>query len=146
MEYASCVPSGAAEVNVLFQVDDSGGGRRGLSTPVRRREGEHVDRLGDVLEVLRAEGQELGLDRAVDLVEDLSRDADAAGLGYPLESRRDVDAVTVDAGLVMNDVAQVDTDAEAHAARLGHVRVARGHDGLDLDRAFSRADHARKFG
>jgi hypothetical protein len=82
----------------------------------------------------------------VDLVEHLPRDADAAGLGHALESRRYVDAVAVDPALIVDDIAQVDADAEEHAARLGHVRVARGHDGLDLDRALSRTDHARKFG
>ena len=46
----------------------------------------------------------------------------------------------------MDDITQVDADAELHAARLGHLLVARRHDGLDLDRALGRVDHARELG
>jgi hypothetical protein len=59
------------------------------------------------------------------VVEHLAGDADAAGLRDPFEPRRDVDAVAIDPGLVVDDVTQVDADAEAHAARLGHRLVAR---------------------
>src|ERR1700675_3534568 len=41
---------------------------------------------------------------------------------------------------------KVDADAEEHAARLGHPLVARRHDGLDLDRALGRVDHAGELG
>jgi hypothetical protein len=63
-----------------------------------------------------------------------------------LEPCRNVDAVTIDPSLVVDNVSEVDTDAEQHAAWLRHLLVARSHDGLDLDRALGRADHARKFG
>ena len=72
--------------------------------------------------------------------------ANTARFRDALEPGRDVDAVAVDAGLVVDDVAQVDADAELHAARLGHPLVARRHDGLDLDPALSRVDYARELG
>lgn len=68
------------------------------------------------------------------------------GLGDALQPRRDVDPVAVDARVVVDDVPQVDADAEQHAAGLGDVGVARRHHRLDLDRALGGADHAREFG
>ena len=102
--------------------------------------------MRDVLQGARAERLKIRLDCAAHLVEYLAGDADAAGLRDPLEPRRDVDAVAIDPGLVVDDVTQVDADAEPHAARLGHRLVARRHDGLDLDRALGRVDHARELG
>src|SRR5204863_335910 len=86
------------------------------------------------------------LERAVHLVEHLAGDADTARFRDALEPSRDIDAVAVDPGLVVDDVTQVDADAEPHAARLGHPLVACRHDGLDLDRALGRVDHARELG
>ena len=57
----------------------------------------------------------------------------------------DVDSVTVDSGVVVDHVAQIDADAKPHAAMLGHALVALGHHGLDLDRALGRGDDAGKF-
>jgi hypothetical protein len=54
----------------------------------------------------------------------------------------DVDAVPVDRRVVGDDIAEVDADAKAHASMLGHALIARGHHGLDLDRAFSGTDDA----
>ena len=76
----------------------------------------------------------------------MAGDADAAGLRDALEPRRNVDAVAVDPGFVVDNITQIDADAELHAARRRHPFVARRHDGLDLDRALGRADHARELG
>jgi hypothetical protein len=80
------------------------------------------------------------------LVEHLPGDANATGLGDPLKPRRDVNSVPIDPGLVVDHVTEVDPDAEEHAAVLRDRLVARRHDGLELDRAFDRADHTRKLG
>ena len=77
---------------------------------------------------------------------DRARDQHAPRLGQRFEPRRDVDAVAVDPLVVVDHVAQVDADAEAHAAGLGHARVARGHHGLDLHRALGGADDAGELG
>jgi hypothetical protein len=67
-------------------------------------------------------------------------------LGDLLKPRRDVDAVAVDPGLVVDHVAQIDADAKEHAPRRGHVRIACSHDRLNLHRALCRADRARELG
>src|SRR5206468_2600066 len=56
-----------------------------------------------------------------------------------------VDAVTVDPGLVVDHISQIDPNAKPHAATLGHPLVALGHHGLDLDRTFGGAYDAGKL-
>src|SRR5262245_37278958 len=51
----------------------------------------------------------------------------APWLGDAFQPRRDVDAIAVDAGVVVDDVAQIEADTEQHAAGLGDTGVARGH-------------------
>ena len=46
----------------------------------------------------------------------------------------------------MDDIAEVDADAKAHASMLGYGLIARGHHAVDLDRAFGGTDDAGKFG
>jgi hypothetical protein len=70
----------------------------------------------------------------------------AARVGERLQPGGDVDAVAVDSGVVVDDIAEVDADAKAHASMLGHGLIARGHHGLDLDRAFGGTDDAGEFG
>jgi hypothetical protein len=72
-------------------------------------------------------------------------DADAAGRRDVFQPRGDVDAVAVDAHLVVDHVAQVDAHAELHAAGLGHALVARLHHRLQPDRAVHRAHGAREL-
>ena len=134
-----------AEPDLLLQVDGVGGGHA-RSGAIHGRDREDVHRPRDVLQGARAQRLELRLERPAHLVEHLPGDADATRLRDTLEPGRDVDAVTVDPGLVVDDVAQVDADAEEHAARLGYPLVAGRHDGLDLDRALGRVDHAGELG
>jgi hypothetical protein len=70
----------------------------------------------------------------------------AARVRERLQPGGDVDAVAVDLRVVVDDIAEVDADAKAHASLLGHGLIARGHDGLDLDRAFGGTDDAGKLG
>jgi hypothetical protein len=116
------------------------GGRGRCSQPV------HAHGTGDVLELALAEIVEGQVETIAHLVVHGTRDEHAAGIGQRLQPRRDVDAVTVDPGLVVDDVAQVDTDAKEHPAVLGDVLVPRRHDPLDVDRALRRPDDAGKLG
>ena len=134
----------SAEMDLLLQVDRIRW--RDAGTGIQRPDGEYVHRVRDVLEGARAERLVLRLERAVHLVEDLAGNTDAARLGDALEPCRNVDPVAVDPGFVVDHVTQIDADAEQHAAMLGNPVVARRHDGLDLDRALGRVDHARKLG
>ena len=135
-----------AEVDLLLQVDGIRGGHSRSGAAIHGGDREDVHRPRDVLQGARAERLEIRLEGPAHLVEHLTGDADATGLRDAFEPGRDVDAVAVDPGLVVDDVAQVDADAEEHAARFGHPLVARRHDGLDLDRALGRVDHAGELG
>ena len=75
----------------------------------------------------------------------VGRNADAAGLRERLEPRRDIDPVAVSAGSVVDDVAEIDADAQQHPPVGGNVEVALGHDLLDGDGAFDRAHRAREL-
>jgi hypothetical protein len=103
-------------------------------------------RTRNVLQFVRAQILEGKVEPVAYLVVNRVRDEDAARGRKRLEPRRNVDAVTVDPGLVVDDVTEVDADAEQHPAILGHILVARRHSGLDLDRTRGRADHAGKLG
>src|SRR4030095_2742270 len=69
----------------------------------------------------------------------------ATRLSQRFQPRRDVDAVTVDPGLVVEHISQIDPDAKPHAATLGHPLVALGHHGLHLDCTLGGAYDAGKF-
>ena len=105
----------------------------------------HAQRPGDVLDGLLAAIVEGDVELALDLLVDVRRDADAAGIGQFLKARRDVDAVAVDVVALDDHVAQVDADAERDAPILGYLGVALGHAALDGDRAIDRVDDAREL-
>ena len=69
----------------------------------------------------------------------------ATWLSQCFQPRRDVDAVTVNPGLVVDHIPQIDPDAKPHAATLEYLFVALGHHGLDLDRTRGGAYHAWKL-
>ena len=74
-----------------------------------------------------------------------ARDQHAARLANPLETRRDVDAVTQNVVALDQHVAEVDADAIDDALRLGNVGVALDHQRLDRNRAFDRGDDGGKL-
>jgi hypothetical protein len=80
-----------------------------------------------------------GRDRWVvlDLVVDLAGHGDAARGGEGLDPRRDVDAVTVDALLVVDDITGVDADPDGNEVLLRQFE-------LDLDGRLNRFDGARE--
>ncbi len=106
-------------------------------------------RPGDVLHALLAEEGVVELEARADGVVDRAGDADAARLGQALQARGDVDAVAVDVAAVLDDVAEVDADAEGDAPALGQRGVARAELGLHGHRRGERVDdgvEARQHG
>jgi hypothetical protein len=80
------------------------------------------------------------------MVVDAARDADAASLGESLEARGDVDAVAEDVAVLDHDVADIDADAEPHAARRVERPVCGCDVALDVDGAFHGGEDAGELG
>ncbi len=104
------------------------------------------DRLGDVLELGRAEIRDRPIEPAFHLPIGLFGEANRARLANPFEPRGDIDAIAhqIAVGL-LDHVAEMDADAELDAAIFRHSGAAFGHAGLHLDRAAHGVDHAAKF-
>jgi hypothetical protein len=94
-----------------------------------------ADRLRDVLELLLAEIYKRKLHLAGDVFIHFVGDANAPRLRNGFETSSDVDAIAVDAGVIEDDVALIDPDAEAHAAAFFYVSIALRHRPLDGHRA-----------
>src|ERR1700731_380651 len=106
--------------------------------PRRRRAGLveidriDFDRSGDVLQVLTAELAKLQLEFAFDLVERLTGYANATALGDAFKPGCHVNTITKYIALVLDDVADIDADAEFDALVRGHSGVALDHGALDF--------------
>jgi hypothetical protein len=98
---------------------------------------EDADRLRDVLHALLAEILEAVGELAPDMVVDAARDADAAGLGQPLETHGNIDAVAEDVAVLHHDIADIDADAKPHASFFaeGQVGLRRSRWNTTSDRA-----------
>ncbi len=80
------------------------------------------------------------------LAEGVLGQADRAGLGDPLQSRRDVDAVAHQIAVALLDhVAEMNADPELDAALGRHARVALDHRVLDFDGAAHGVHHAAEL-
>src|SRR5207245_10256809 len=104
----------------------------------------HSHGLLDVLDLPLAYILEGERQFAADLIVDGIGNEHATRLSQRFQPRCDVDAVTVDPGLVVDHISQIDPDAKPHAATLGHPLVALGHPGLDPDRPLRRAYYAAR--
>ena len=105
-----------------------------------------VDRAGDVLDVLLADILKGDVvEPVVDLIAHGARDADAAGLGEHLETRRDVDAIAKNIVVLDDHVAQIDADAELDPPRRRHIGIAPRHPALDFGCACHRVYDAMEF-
>src|SRR5258708_25592299 len=91
-------------------------------------------RIGDVLQLLLSEIDEIGGNRSPHMTPGIGGDADAAGRGEALEARRDVDAVAVDIVWRHDHVAEIDADAKLDAAVLRQLGLAREDEPLHLPR------------
>ena len=83
---------------------------------------------------------------APDLVVNVGGNADTAGLGYCFQSFCDIYSVTMDVFAVNDDVAEVDSDAKFKASTINLFFIALCHFLLNINGAFNRRQHIRKFG
>ena len=103
-------------------------------------------RFGDVFQRHRTEIADIQIEPRLDLPIGVLREADRAGLGDAFEARGDIDAVAHQVPvLLLDDVAEMDADAEFDALVLRHARVALRHRVLHFDRAADRVDHAAEL-
>ena len=122
-------------------------GRRGLRLG-GRADFQRIDpdRLGDVLELGRAEIADREIEPPLHLPVGVLGETDRAGLANAFEPRGDIDAVAhqIAVGL-LDDIAEMNADAELDAALGRHAGVALDHAVLHLDRASHRVDDAAKL-
>jgi hypothetical protein len=111
-----------------------------------RSDAKNVHGLGDVLDLLRADIGEGRSDPRPDMLAHRARDADAAGLGQRLQPRRDVHRVAEEVAVPCHHVAEVEADAELHAAVGRRVGIFRRHRLLDRERAGETVGDAGKLG
>src|ERR1700691_1524085 len=103
-------------------------------------------RLCDVLELGRAEIGHREIEAPLDLPVGVLGKTDRAGRCDAFEARGDIDAIAhqITVGL-LDDVAEMDADAELDAAIFRQAGVALDHAILHLDRAANRADDAARL-
>src|SRR5262249_8964766 len=106
---------------------------------------EYTDRPRDILDLLLAPIVEAKTEFIAHLVAHDPAHADSARGRQGFETGGDVDAIAVDVPTVLDDVAEVDADAELGPPVRRHIGVARGHLALHLDRAADRVDDAHEF-
>ena len=102
-------------------------------------------RPGDVLDFVLAHVLKAHLEALVDLLAHGRRDQDAAGFGQRFEARGDIDPIAVERAVLVQHVAEIDADAQLHAAVIGKLGIARTNPLLDLRRRRHRFDRAREF-
>ena len=105
-----------------------------------------TDRLVDVLELGRAEISDLQIEPAAHLPIGVLGKTDRAGLGDPFEPGGDIDAVAHEIAVgLLDDVAQVNADAEFDAPLRRQAGVALDEAVLHFDRAAHRVDNAAEL-
>ena len=104
------------------------------------------DGLLDVLELCRAEVGHSEIEPPFDLPVGLLGDTDRARLANALQSRGDIDPVAHQVAVaLLDDVAQMNADAELDAALGRQAGVALGHAVLHFDGAAHGVDHAAEL-
>ena len=81
----------------------------------------------NVFEALLAKVLERTVKPAVDLIVDDGGDVNTARLSQCFKPGRDVDAVTVDVGILHDHIAGINADAELDTLLVRHADVAVGH-------------------
>ena len=104
------------------------------------------DRLGDVLQLRRAEIANREIEPPLHLPVGVLGKADGTRPANALQPRGDVDAVAHQVAVaLLDDVAQMDADAKFYAFVRRHARVALDHGVLHFERAAHRVDDAAKL-
>ena len=105
-----------------------------------------ADRLGDVLELGRAEVGHREIEPPLHLTIGVLREADRAGRGDALQPGGDVDAIAHQIAVaLLDDVAQMNADAKLDALVECDARVALDHGVLHFEGAAHRVDDAAKL-
>jgi hypothetical protein len=99
-----------------------------------------ADRLSDVFELGCAEIANFEIETPLHLPVGLLGETDRARLGDALEPRRNIVAVAL-----LDNVADMDADAELDAFVGRDAHIALGHAGLHFDRAAHRVNHAAEL-
>ena len=104
------------------------------------------DRLGDVLELGRAEIGDREIEPPLHLPIGVLGETDRAGLGDAFEPRGDIDAVAHQIAVaLLDDVAEMNADAELDALLGRHAGVALDHAVLHFDGAAHGVDDAAEL-
>ena len=104
------------------------------------------DRLGDVLELGRAEIGDREIEPPLHLTIGVLGETDRAGLRDAFEPRGDIDAVAHQVAVaLLDDVAEMNADAKFDALVGRDARVALDHGVLHFDRAAHRVDDAAEL-
>ncbi len=104
------------------------------------------NRLGDVLELGRAEVRHRQVEPPFDLTISVVGEADRARLANAFEPCRDVDPVAHEIAVaLLDDVAEMNADAELDTALRRQAGVAFDHAVLHLDGATRGVDHAAEL-
>jgi hypothetical protein len=104
------------------------------------------NRFGDVLELRRTKIRDRKIEPRFDLPIGVLGKTNRAGLGDPLQPRRDIDAVAHQVAVALFDhVAEMNAYAEIDAAVARQTRIALDHRILHFDRAAQSIDHAAKL-
>ena len=104
------------------------------------------DRLGDVLELGLAEIADRKIEPRFHLAIGVLGQADRAGRGNPFQPRGDIDAVAHQVAVaLLDDIAQMDADAELDAALGRQAGVALDHAVLHFDGAAHGVDDAAEL-
>src|SRR5262249_55288749 len=96
----------------------------------------------DVLDLLLASVLERKTQLVANLIADHAADADPAGRRQRLQAGSDIDAVAVDVPPILDDVAEIDPDAELDPPIRRYTGVAQRHLALHFDGAANRVDDA----
>jgi hypothetical protein len=103
-------------------------------------------RLGDVLELGRAEIANRQIEPPLDLAVGVLGETDRAGQANPFEPCRDIYSVTHQIAVaLLDDVANMDADPERNPPLRGQASVALNEAVLHFDRTAHRVDHAPEF-
>jgi hypothetical protein len=114
----------------------------------RDAESQRIDsyRLGDVLEALWPEIGHRQIEPPFDLAIGVLRKTDAARLADPFETCGDIDAIAHQVAVaLLNNIAEMNADAEFDALVWRDLGIALDHRPLDFDGAVHRVDNAAEF-
>src|SRR6516164_10948566 len=109
-------------------------------------DGKNLNRLRDVLQRLKAQVTVAQRQSTIDLLVRLARQADAAWRGKVFQPRSNIDTVAINAGFVVDYIADIDSNPVLHAAFWLDCRIALCHRGLNCNRTFDGIHNTGELG